>query len=382
RALEALRAAAALPPDWPAPDGVAPWPGPREVAAMLAARLAKPALAAAAAEEAYGLADAANASANDARAYAANDGAASADAIDARADAIPVTANDVHAIAVPAMTNDPRATAVTTSANDATGANNPRDAAPPAAVNEDCIRAQRFDPRSLVAAYFLLAAGVFAQRSLADVGLTAVLALLLLLPFNALLKPWLGLVRAYATLIAIFCLIGGTSLDPLSFDWGKALPIAIRFGKLLIVMLLGMPLLGLMTPMRLQRAIEQTFGWLSRLRVPVHSLALLVTLIFRFIPLLAEEWGRFAKLAHARGKAASPVRSVPPRMLRSILIPYVRSMLRTAEQMADALEARGFGYAKRNPVYAFRLRFGRADALLLAIAAASASLMVLLALIP
>jgi energy-coupling factor transport system ATP-binding protein len=68
-------------------------------------------------------------------------------------------------------------------------------------------------------------------------------------------------------------------------------------------------------------------------------------------------------------------------MLHAILIPYVRSMLRMAEQMADALEARGFGYAKRKPVYGFRLRVGRSDVMLLCIAVLTSLILFLLAFI-
>ncbi|MOA14312.1 Energy-coupling factor transporter transmembrane protein EcfT [compost metagenome] len=207
------------------------------------------------------------------------------------------------------------------------------------------------------------------------------LIILLLLPLRSLIYPWARLIRAYVILIGILCLIGALSVNPLSFEWEKALPIFIRFGKLLLIMLLGMPMLRLMSPMRLQRAVEQALGWLTRLRVPIHSFALLITLIFRFIPLLLREWERFAKLAHARGKATTPLRAVPVRMIRSVLIPYMRSILRLAEQLADALEARGYGYTKRRPTFGFRLRFGSNDARLLLTGAAVSLALILSAIL-
>ncbi len=241
------------------------------------------------------------------------------------------------------------------------------------------LRSDRFDPRALVLVYLFLSASVLAQKTALELSLAALVTLLLLVPFRALIWPWLRVIRAYVMMILIFCVIGGVEFGPLSFDWDKVWPIAIKFGKLLLIMLIGMPMLKLMTPYRLQRAIEQTFGWLNRLRVPIHSFALIVTLIFRFIPLLTGEWERFAKLAHARGKAVTPLRTVPFNMLLSVLIPYMRSMLRLAEQMADALEARGFGYPKRKPAYGFRLRFGLPDVYLLSIAAGSGILLFVLA---
>ncbi|WP_139998500.1 ATP-binding cassette domain-containing protein [Paenibacillus paridis] len=240
---------------------------------------------------------------------------------------------------------------------------------PKKAINQSSgMRSDRFDPRALILSYLVLAASIFMQQSGLELLLAGIATVLLLIPFRAFIRPWIGILRAYAIMIMIFCVVGGIGLDPLSFDAGKAWPIVLRFGKLFLIMMLGMPLLNLMTPYRLQRAIEQTFGWLGKLGVPIHSFALIVTLIFRFIPLLTGEWERFAKLAHARGKADTPLRKVPLKNVHAVLIPYVRSILRLAEQMSDALEARGFGYKKGKPVYAFRLRFDRSDAWLLSIA--------------
>lgn len=328
RALAELGAEAALPPLAPARSGGAPWPEPHEVAAVLAAELTRPGR----------------------------------------------ERPDVGAVASGKAAD----TQLLTGATVDDVANNQPFTGPSIAATE-MLRPDRFDPRALIVVYLLLAASVFAQRTLLELSLAAIVTMLLLAPFRTLIWPWVRVIRAYAVLIAILCFIGGVSFNPLSFDWAKALPIVLRLGKLLLIMLLGMPMLKLMTPFRLQRSIEQSFGWLSRINVPIHSFALLVTLIFRFIPLLTGEWERFAKLAHARGKAVTALRTVPFSMLQSVMIPYVRSILRLAEQMADALEARGFGYTKRKPTYGFRLRFGRSDAILFIAAAFSSVLLFIIA---
>lgn len=234
--------------------------------------------------------------------------------------------------------------------------------------SKEAFPADRFDPRALILCYMLLAMSILAQHTIVQLCLGAFIVILLVVPIRQLILPWIRIIRAYAVMIALFCLVSGISLHPLSYEWASAEPVFIRFSKLLIIMLIGMPLLQLMTPMRLQRAIQQTFGWLTRLQGSIHSFALLITLIFRFIPLLTREWERFAKLVHARGKSTAPIQSVPIKHARSMLIPYMRAILRLAEQMSDALEARGFGYARSKPVYGFRLQFSRADAHLFTIA--------------
>jgi energy-coupling factor transporter ATP-binding protein EcfA2/energy-coupling factor transporter transmembrane protein EcfT len=330
RALALLRASAALPPQAPPADrGGAPWPEPRVLAAALAMQLAL------------------------------------RERAQAGGGALPA-APQGHSRRAPAAAvaerRRPEAPAASPSSR----------SLPAAAPKAPGLAApERFDPRMLLIVFLLLSTGIFAGQSLTALACAAGVTGLLLIPFRRQLKPWLRLLRAYGMMLALFCLIGGINLSPLSFDWERVLPIVLRFGKLLLAMLLAMPMLHLLTPMRLQRGLEQTFGWLARYKVPVHAFALLVTLIFRFIPLLAAEWGRFAKLSHARGKAASPSGTVPLRMIRPLLIPYIRSILRMAEEMADALEARGFSHVKQKPVYAFRLRFNPVDWKLLAVAASA-----------
>ncbi|NIK75534.1 energy-coupling factor transport system ATP-binding protein [Paenibacillus castaneae] len=327
RALAELRAEAAMPPQVSAPLGSgAPWPAPQEVAAAIAAELhARPRRE-----------------------------------TEAEAEKLTLTRKELQL--ADSMPADEIVKELSS-----------------AHAGAELLRSDKFDPRALVIVYMMLATSVLAQNSVLEVALSAIISLLLLIPFRKLIRPWMGAIRAYLIMIAIFSFIGGIAFGPLSFDWEKVWPIWIRFSKLLLIMLLGMPMLKLMTPLRLQRAIEQTLGWLKHLKVPIHSFALIVTLIFRFIPLLTGEWERFAKLAHARGKASSSLRTIPISMFHAILIPYVRSILRLAEQMADALEARGFGLASRKPVYGFRLRFSRSDAKLIGIAAIGSLLIFLIA---
>lgn len=224
---------------------------------------------------------------------------------------------------------------------------------------------QTFDPRTVVIAYLLMSAVLFLQNSMLQLAASSFVVAIVVAPFWPLIRQWVPVIRGYAVLTVILIVIGGLSLQPLLLEWDRMETTAIRLVQLLLIMVLGMPILGLMTPLRLQRALDQTFGWLSKLGVPVPAMTLLVTLIFRFIPLLMREWGRFAKLARARGKETKTAGGVPARRLFSMLIPYLRAILRLAEEMAAALEARGFGRARQAPVYGFKLKPGLADAWLL-----------------
>jgi energy-coupling factor transporter ATP-binding protein EcfA2/energy-coupling factor transporter transmembrane protein EcfT len=236
-------------------------------------------------------------------------------------------------------------------------------------------RPHTFDPRAVVFAYLLMSTILLLQDSLLQLTLSAIVVAAAVAPYWPLFRHWLPVIRGYAILSAVLILIGGLSFEPFSLEWGRVETTAIRLLQLMFVMVLGMPILGLMTPLRLQRALDQTFGWLSKLKVPVGSLTLLVTLIFRFIPLLMREWGRFGKLARARGKETTASGGIPVKRIHRMLMPYLRAMLRLAEEMSGALEARGFDRPRGNPVYGFKLKPGRADAWLLAAAIGCCSIL-------
>lgn len=232
-----------------------------------------------------------------------------------------------------------------------------------------------FDPRVLMAAYLMITTCMLTLGTWPGIAAAGVVTLALAGPCWPLFRHWLPVIRGVSLLSAILIVIAGLRFGPLTFQWSGAEATVIRLSQLILMMVLGMPLLGLVTPFRLQRALDQTFGWLMKFGVPVSAFTILVSLIFRFIPLLMEEWGRFRRVSKARGKVAS--KGLPLSQMKVMLIPYMRSILRLAENMADALEARGFGVQREKPVYGFRLRPGVSDVWLLLAALGACTVLLL-----
>ncbi|OBR66858.1 hypothetical protein A7K91_16625 [Paenibacillus oryzae] len=232
-----------------------------------------------------------------------------------------------------------------------------------------------FDPRVLMAAYLMITSCMLALGTWRGIAAAGAVTLALAGPCWPLFKHWIPVIRGVSLLSVVLIVIAGLQFGPLAFQWSGAEATAITLSRLFLMMVLGMPLLGLVTPFRLQRALDQTFGWLTRFGVPVAAFTMLISLIFRFIPLLMEEWGRFRRVAKARGKVAS--KGVPLSQMKVMLLPYMRSILRLAENMADALEARGFGVQRKKPVYGFRLRPGRSDLWLLLAALGACAVLLL-----
>lgn len=131
---------------------------------------------------------------------------------------------------------------------------------------------------------------------------------------------------------------------------------AIRTAIRLIFLIFGSSLLTLTTtPNQLTDGIERLLSPLGRLRVPVHELAMMMSIALRFIPILLEETDKIMKAQMARGadfesgNLINKVKSMVP-----LLVPLFISAFRRAADLAMAMEARcyrgGAGRTKMKPL--------------------------------
>jgi energy-coupling factor transport system permease protein len=124
------------------------------------------------------------------------------------------------------------------------------------------------------------------------------------------------------------------------------------------------------SPVALTDGIEAFFRPLARLGLPVRETGIVLMIAFRFVPVLFEETDRIIAAQKARGcdiGSGSPFKRI--RNLVPIFVPLFVKALRRAEELSQALEARGFMDGRART----RLRplsFGRNDLIaVLAIAA-------------
>ena len=113
-------------------------------------------------------------------------------------------------------------------------------------------------------------------------------------------------------------------------------------GLRLILLILLSTLLTLTTsPLRLTDGLEALLSPLRRVGVPVHELAMMMTIALRFVPTLLEELDRIMKAQKARGvdfehgNIMRRLRAVVP-----VLVPLFLSAFRRADELALAMEAR------------------------------------------
>jgi energy-coupling factor transport system permease protein len=110
----------------------------------------------------------------------------------------------------------------------------------------------------------------------------------------------------------------------------------------IIMLIVGSSILTYTTsPVSLTDAIERLFSPLKRFNVPVHELAMMMTIALRFIPLLIDETDKIISAQKSRG-ASFETGSLRDRAsaIVPILIPLFVSAFRRSEELATAMECR------------------------------------------
>ena len=124
----------------------------------------------------------------------------------------------------------------------------------------------------------------------------------------------------------------------------------------LIYLIIGSSLMTLTTtPNQLTDGLEKGLGFLKVIKVPVHEIAMMMSIALRFIPILMEETDKIMKAQMARGadfesgKLFKRIKSLIP-----LFIPLFISAFRRANDLAMAMEARcyrgGQGRTKMKPL--------------------------------
>lgn len=232
----------------------------------------------------------------------------------------------------------------------------------------------RLDPRSkLIFVFFYVIFIFFANNaaSLLWMGGAAVMALLASrIPLSVVyrgMKPIFWLLALLA-LMHIFL----TREGPVVAQWGwltvyyeGVLKAALVTFRLLFLILCSSLLTYTTRPMDLTFGMEKLLTPLKRFRVPVGEMSLMMSIALRFIPTLLEEAEKIKKAQMARGadfesrNPASRIRSLLP-----LLVPLFVSSFQRAEELAMAMEARGYRGEEGRTRYR-RLSMGAGDWLLL-----------------
>ena len=131
---------------------------------------------------------------------------------------------------------------------------------------------------------------------------------------------------------------------------------AITMISRLVYLIIGTSLMTLTTtPNQLTDGLETALAPLNKIHVPVHAIAMMMSIALRFIPILIEETDKIMKAQMARGadfehgNVLQKAKNMVP-----LLVPLFVSAFRRADDLAMAMEARcyngGEGRTKMKPL--------------------------------
>ncbi|GAB1155151.1 hypothetical protein YWY31_11760 [Paenibacillus illinoisensis] len=217
---------------------------------------------------------------------------------------------------------------------------------------------RNMDPRLKWLLYILLVTAAMLQHRWIGLSLTLVPVVLALsiLPRQTLA----GCVKLMKPLLLFFTIstaLSGTTLNTeagslrFGFSLLQAEATLLNVYRLFIVTLASL-WFSLTTPYgRMVEGLNWVLGIGKKIRLPVASFALAVSLIFRFIPMIWSEWQRFSLIVRSRGKAALKPNTVRVRDIGPMVIPLLMSLLQRAEDMTIAMEMRK---VRENPMLGVR----------------------------
>ena len=122
----------------------------------------------------------------------------------------------------------------------------------------------------------------------------------------------------------------------------EGLKTAIFMVVRLVYLILGTSLMTLTTtPNNLTDGLEKGLGFLKYIKVPVHEIAMMMSIALRFIPILVEETDKIMKAQMARGEDFENGNIIKrAKAMVPILVPLFVSAFRRANELAMAMEAR------------------------------------------
>ena len=210
--------------------------------------------------------------------------------------------------------------------------------------------AHKLDPRTKILLVVLYIVGLFCAKSLVTYGIMA-LCLAACVRISKVgikqlvkgLKPVLFII-VFTGILNLFFTPGDTYLFELGFLRISTTGVwnAIYMVLRIMLLIMGTFLLTYTTsPIALTDGLEMLLNGLKKFRVPVHELAMMMSIALRFIPTLIEETDKIMSAQKARGADFESGNLIQKaKALIPILVPLFISAFRRADELATAMECR------------------------------------------
>ncbi|MBS4996264.1 MAG: energy-coupling factor transporter transmembrane protein EcfT [Roseburia sp.] len=208
----------------------------------------------------------------------------------------------------------------------------------------------RLDPRVKLATTLAFIISLFVFDNVVGYAIAAIFLVIVIklskVPFKFMVKGMKAIV--FLILLTVICnLLLTPGEEPLVTLWKltitkEGLRIAALMTVRLSFLIIGSSIMTLTTtPNQLTDAMEKMMSPLKKIKVPVHEIAMMMSIALRFIPILLEETDKIMKAQIARGadfesgNVIKKAKSMVP-----LLVPLFISAFRRANDLAMAMEAR------------------------------------------
>lgn len=243
----------------------------------------------------------------------------------------------------------------------------------------------KMDPRAKIGAMLLMLAAIFFPAGWLGylIIFVTVSAVILIgkLSFSYILKSMKPMMFMMIFLLIINCLAvrtGDVAFTLFGFSVymdaiTQTLYIVVR---LLLMIMITTCLTATTKPLEMTLGIEDLLKPFQKFGVPSHEIAMLISIALRFIPDLIDETSRIMKAQESRGVDMKEGKLKERIMaILSLIVPLFVSAFQRAEDLANAMEARG--YAPGEPRTRYKvLKMQRNDWILLFGSAAVLGLMI------
>ena len=234
----------------------------------------------------------------------------------------------------------------------------------------------KLDPRNKILLMILFMVGIFFQFKLWSTALIMSGCYLLLLIiimiisrvsfvqlFRSMASMWLMII--FLLLIYIFIPTYSHTIEPEAFKigsyavyWDSFCRAGYIILRLVMMLSLTMILTSTTKPMDMTYAFEWYMAPFKLIRFPAHEIAMTLSIALRFIPNLLDETKRIMKAQESRGADFSHGVGRRFRALISLMIPLFVSAIDRSEELANAMEVRGYDpKAKRTRYRLLRFHF-------------------------
>ena len=224
-------------------------------------------------------------------------------------------------------------------------------------------RLHRLDPRVKLVGTLVFIVSLFISQKVACYAAATVFLICLIrlskVPFTYMIRGMKTIV--FIILITVVFNLFLTPGEPLAEFWifritKQGLVNSAFTTVRLTYLILGSTLMTLTTtPNNLTDGLERGLGFMKIFKLPVHEIAMMMSIALRFIPILMEETDKIMKAQQARGadfESGGLIKRA--RAMVPLLVPLFVSAFRRANDLAMAMEARcyhgGEGRTKMNPL--------------------------------